>query len=64
MQERTSKVDSTKIHLEVVSKVTNVLDLGTAEPADPVFTTKVTFLTPLEPHYTQPRLNHYDRENG
>lgn len=59
--EHASDIDSRKIHLEVMRKVTTILDLRTAEPNDPVFLTKDAFITPLEPHYAQPRLDYYNR---
>ena len=62
--EHVSEIDARKINLEVVSKVSTILDLRIAEPNDPVFSTKDTFLSPLEPHYAHPRLEYYDREQN
>ncbi|KAJ4336839.1 hypothetical protein N0V87_005053 [Didymella glomerata] len=62
--EHTSNIDVLKIHLEVKIKVSTILDLRKAAPNDAVFYTKGSFLSPLEPHYAQPRLDYYDRGNG
>lgn len=62
--EHASDIDSIKINVEVKTKVSTILDVRAAKPDDSVFYTKDTFLSPLEPHYAQPRLNYYNRDNG
>lgn len=62
--EHVSDIDAIKIHLETKTKVCTILDLRKAAPDDMVFYTKDAFLSPLEPHYAQPRLDYYDRGIG
>ncbi|KAF1928085.1 uncharacterized protein M421DRAFT_5733 [Didymella exigua CBS 183.55] len=59
--EHASNIDAIKIYLEVKTKVSTILDLREAKPDDAVFYIKSAFLSPLEPHYAQPRLDYYDR---
>ena len=62
--EHTCDIDARKINLEVIGKVSTILDLRIAQSNDPVFTTEDAFLSPLEPHYAHPRLEYYDREEN
>jgi hypothetical protein len=62
--EHAANIDAIKIHLEVKMKVSTILDLRKAAPHDTVFYTKGAFLSPLEPHYAQPRLDYYNRGTG
>lgn len=62
--EHKANIDAIKIHLEVKTKVSTILDLRRAAPDDAVFYAKGAFLSPLEPQYAQPRLDYYDRGSG
>ncbi|KAF3039577.1 hypothetical protein E8E12_008712 [Didymella heteroderae] len=59
--EHAANIDAIKIHLEVKTKVSTILDLRRAAPDDAVFYTQGAFLSPLEPHYAQPRLDYFNR---
>lgn len=59
--EHISALDAHKINLEVVAKVSVILDLCIAKPEDAVFYCKDSLLAPLEPQYAQPRLDYYAR---
>ncbi|KAJ4410844.1 hypothetical protein N0V91_001773 [Didymella pomorum] len=62
--EHTSNIDAIEIQLEAKKKVSTILDIRKAAPDDAVFYATGAFLSPLEPHYAQPRLDYYDRDNG
>lgn len=62
--EHKDNIDANKIHLEVKTKVSTILDLREAASDDAVFYAKGAFLSPLEPQYAQPRLDYYDRGSG